>query len=103
LACSLRNQALTTAKPSQSVVYQGVRLSSFMHHCRRSQQKQRRVEWHRRDVQDRWAVAVQEGSGSTDIACHDWRKTITMDEIYEVVTPSYCYTYNSYKRRLDGR
>jgi len=28
------------------------------------------------------------GSGSIDIACHDLRKTITMDEIYEDVTLS---------------
>ena len=59
-----------------------------MRHYLLVSQDQRRVEWHSRDEQDRWTLAVFEGSGSIDIACHELRKTITMDEIYEDVTLS---------------
>ena len=59
-----------------------------MRHYLLVSQDQRRVEWHSRDEQDRWGLAVLEGSGSIDLACHHLRQTLSMDDIYEDVTLS---------------
>lgn len=48
-------------------------------------QSQRHVEWHCRDAHDRWVLAVLEGTGVIDLACHGLQVRVSMDEVYEDV------------------
>jgi len=59
-------------------------LPSLLHYLLVSQE-QRLVEWHSRDDQGRWLLTVLEGSGVLDLACRDWRVSVSLDDLYEDV------------------
>ena len=56
-----------------------------MHHYLLAAQDQRRIEWHRRDVHDRWIMAVLEGGGVIDLECHALKVSLSLDDVYEDV------------------
>lgn len=76
--------------PSTEAIDRREKLAAYralpsMHHYLLVSQDQRHVEWHHRDVHDRWIMAVLDGEGLIDLACHALQVSVSMTEIYEDV------------------
>ena len=76
--------------PSTEAIDRREKLTAYralhsMHHYLLVLQDQRHVEWHHRDVHDRWIMTVLENDGVIDLACHALQVSLSMDEIYEDV------------------
>ena len=76
--------------PSTEAIDRREKLAAYralpsMHHYLLVSQDRRHVEWHRRDPHDRWIMAVMDGEGLIDLACHALQVSVSMNEIYEDV------------------
>jgi Uma2 family endonuclease len=76
--------------PSTEAIDRREKLAAYralpsMHHYLLVSQDQRHVEWHHRDVHDRWIMAAMDGEGLIDLACHALQVSVSMNEIYEDV------------------